>query len=384
MIETVTRNASLADLGRLLTEQQARKVDMVVAADNVWFHEGMLHIVDVPPVLQADGVTAVNGMYVPTAVFDEGIANKLEIPLPYLRKMREKRVDLLDANVNGWLHGADGKSGDRTFLIRAFKPDSPGEHGIARAFLSDRFKPIDNLDVLTAILQGVREVNVDVKIAGCDLSERRMSIRFVAPEVVAYAKELLKHYRSPFTGKYGMDNPLVWAGLAASNSETGNGAFGITPRMELQVCKNGMTITKDALREVHLGGKLDEGVISWSEETQNQAVQLIVAKTRDAVKTFLDVDYMTGVIAEMEKKSGRELSGYEGGAMTAVGVVCKKLSFDQATTQGVLDYFIKGADTTAGGMMQAVTAYAQTVEDPDKAAALEDSGVRALELAAAL
>ena len=46
---------------------------------------------------------------------------------------------------------------------------------------------------------------------------------------------------------------MVFAGWVLSNSETGCGAFTITPRLVVHVCRNGMTITKDALRAVHLG-----------------------------------------------------------------------------------------------------------------------------------
>jgi hypothetical protein len=43
--------------------------------------------------------------------------------------------------------------------------------------------------------------------------------------------------------------------LLVSNSETGHGSFLITPRLIAQVCGNGYTITRDAMREVHLGGR---------------------------------------------------------------------------------------------------------------------------------
>lgn len=379
MTTTIARNATLNDLADLLTKQQARKVDMVVSNDQISYSEGQLLVNGVAPMLEDSGVTEVNGVYVPTEVFEEGISDKLGIPLPYLRRMRAEKVGLLDRNVNAWLEG------ERNYLLRCFKPDTPGTPGIARAFLSDRFKTIDNLDVLTAILQGVKNVGTHVEVVGCDLSDRRMSIRFKAPEVTAYAHQLVKNYRSPFSGRMGMDNPTVFAGLAAGNSETGNGAFTIVPRMILKVCDNGATITKDAMREVHLGGKLEEGVIDWSTETQERAVELIISKTQDAVRTFLDAGYMTRVIADLEAKSGTELTGkHKDGAAGALGVICKRLAFSQEAAAGILDMFIKGADTTAGGVMQAVTAYAQTVDDPDKANAIEEVGVRALELAAAL
>lgn len=52
---------------------------------------------------------------------------------------------------------------------------------MARAFLSDRYSVIDNLDVLTATLDGVRQAGVDVSIDRCDLTDRRMYVRIIAP-----------------------------------------------------------------------------------------------------------------------------------------------------------------------------------------------------------
>ena len=56
----------------------------------------------------------------------------------------------------------------------------------------------------------------------------------------------------------------------------------------VQVCRNGLTITRDAMRAVHLGERLDEGVVTWSGNTQDKTLALITAKTTDAVTTFLD------------------------------------------------------------------------------------------------
>ena len=56
---------------------------------------------------------------------------------------------------------------------------------------------------------------------------------------------------------------MVFAGFVITNSETGCGAFSLTPRLVVQVCRNGMTITRDAMRVVHLGERLDQGVVTW-------------------------------------------------------------------------------------------------------------------------
>lgn len=378
-METQTRNAALHDLATLLKTQHVRKIDVVAPAERLHFEDGQLIIEDVDPLVEDDGVTVVNGTYDPTAIFDEGVASKLAIPLAYLRRLRDVRSDLYDLNVNGWLHGVDGGDPDpRSFLLRMFRGDLPGS-GIARAFLSSGYKVVDNLDVLMATIKGISEAGVDVRVAGCDLTERRMSIRVICEEVSIAARQLMAGYRSPYSGLTGEDMPLVFSGFEAGNSETGNGAFSITPRVVFQVCTNGMTIKADALREIHLGGRMDDGVIQWSEETQQKAVELVTLKTKDAVRTFLDAEYLQRFVESIEGKAAHQVP-----VKDTISVISKKLQFDEETTNGILEAFMRSGQPTAGGVMQAITAYAQLEQNPDKASTLEAAALPALELAATL
>lgn len=402
-VQTTVRNADLTDLRKLLVEQHARKVDIVAPATKFKAEDGDIVVSGLDPILEDDGVTDANGAYRPTAIFDEGVADKLKIPLSYIRRLREERPDLYDANVNGWLHGrkplvrqmratdSEGHGNgltqpvvirdaipadQRSFLLRTFRGDG-GEPGIARALLSDRYAVTDHLDVLMAALDGVRQAGAPVEIQGADLTDRRMYVRIVAPSIQALAPVLLERYRSPFTGATGADNPVVFAGFELSNSETGDGAFSITPRIVVEVCSNGYKITKDALRAVHLGGRMDESVIRWSEDTQQRNIQLVTAKARDAVRTFLDVGYMQRVIRELEEKAGKPFENPQDN----LKVLGKKLQYDEATQDAIFAMFVKGGDLTAGGVMHAVTAAARDMVDADKAAELESSAVRALEFA---
>ena len=373
MIQTETRNATLTDLMALLREQHARKLDVVVPAVALRSIDGVIRITGTEPVLTEDGVTLADGLYLPTSVADGHIADRLQIPVKYLRRMRETRPDLYDANVNGWLHGRrplmrgeevirEASAADaRSFLGRMFKGDDTDITGILRALLSDRYGVMDHIDVLMASLDGIKAAGVNVDIAACNLTETRMTVKVTAPEVQAYAPELLKGYRSPFTGATGDENPTVFAGFILSNSETGGGAFTITPQITVQVCANGMTITKDAMKQVHLGGRLEEGVIRWGEDTQNKALELVQAKTRDAVSTFLDVDYVTQTITRLEEKAGEPV------AQDKVRDITKALKYTETQIDGILGYFIAGQQNTLGGVVNAVTAWSQTLENPDEA-----------------
>jgi hypothetical protein len=398
--QNTLRNATLDDLATMLREQHARKLDIVAPASAITARDGKLVIRGAEAELTEDGVTVTDGTYLPTAIADEGIASKLGIPQTYLRRMRDGRTDLYDTNVNGWLHGrrpmfsrppVQGEDlehlvkrpaipgDDRSFLVRCFRGDD-NESGIARAFLSDSYKVIDNLDVLMATLEGVHAAGVNVEVDRCDLTDRRMYVRVTAPEVQALAPQLLAGYRSPFNGQTGDQLPVVFAGFVFQNSEVGSGAFSVKPQIIVKVCSNGMTVTKDVLRSVHLGGKLEEGIVNWSDDTQAKNLQLVTAKTRDAIATFLDVDYVTKVVAGLEERATRELVD----APEVIRTVSKKLAYNDDQAAGILAMFVRGGQMTTGGVMQALTAYAQTVDDADVAAGMEDDAIRALDLAVAL
>ena len=198
--------------------------------------------------------------------------------MAYLRRLALEAPEVYDANVNGLLARQDPA---KRYLVRglvdgpevvpdlapASEADMDTTGGVLRALLSDQFLPIEDLDVLLATLDGIRKSGHRVEVRGCDLTENRMYVTIACPEVAAMAPALLGDYRSPFTGNRGSDNPLVFSGFVFSNSETGSGRYSLTPRIEAQVCLNGMTITRDAVSAVHLGGKLEAGPVRWSTDT---------------------------------------------------------------------------------------------------------------------
>jgi hypothetical protein len=405
-----TRNADMMDTLSLLQIQQETKLDAVVPATAVKAVNGNLEVLGVTMEAQAGLDPTSVATFRPTATCDGHLAEKLGIPANYLRKTREQRPDLFDANVNGWLHGTDAVApgqlvaagpDPRRFLLRSFV-DPEGGPGVARALLSDSYRTIDHLDVATAAMAGLRDSEAEVSILGCDLTNDRLTIRVAAPGIAVLAPELFKGYRSPVPawdgagvketvrrlaaeGRGGMfpagEEPIVFAGFVLKNSETGGGAYTITPRIVALRCTNGMTMTSDALRAVHLGAKLEEGIVQWSEGTLQKTLELIQSKTADAVRTFLDVEYVRGVIAKLEAKAGVVLSD----PVKAVEVIGKELRFSDATRAGIMSHFIMGGQITSGGIMQAITSYAQEPSlSADQAQDLEDVAIKALDLAAAL
>jgi len=268
----------------------------------------------------------------------------------------------------------------KNYLVRTFSPTDPNkDKGVARALLSDNFKVIDHLDVLVTALEAIKESGTRVEIESCDLTDKRMYVRFIAPDIKAEAPKLLQNYKAP-KGKGNPAEPnAVVAGFILSNSETGHGRFIIAPRLVVLVCNNGMTRMQDSLAKTHLGAKLDDGVIDWSQATIVKNLELIQLQVKDAVKAFANPDYLARTIREIESM-GTELLKHP---VDAVNNVCSSLKLSDERTQSILDYFVKAGDTSRFGITQAMTAYAQD-ENPDDRHELEVDAMNILPKIAAL
>lgn len=370
------RKTDFETLLATLDEQQERKVDVVLPATSLCFSGGNLRVLrsDLEPELTADGVKSPVQVYAPTDVFDEGLCSDrmgnegVKMPRAFLRNLREQGwTDLIDGTLNGLIHGrTDVRTPiDRRIMLRALKDADGGEVGTARALLSNSYKIVDHVETLRAAMRGMAAAGLGANnITQCDLTGRRMYVRVEAPEVKAYAPELLKNYRSPFRPELtGRELPVVHAGFILTNSETGHGSFTVTPEFTVEVCTNGMTITRDAVGARHLGAKLDDGLIDYSARTRKLNLELITSQAEDAISRFLDVDYMQGVLAEMTANAQGEVTETE----KAVKEITQKTECP-ALYDAVLAMFIKGGDMSRGGLVHAVTAAAQSPEiDADTA-----------------
>jgi hypothetical protein len=381
-VDLTARNATLDDLVELLRTQQDVKYDVVAPASALRYEGGMLTVEDGTTELTdyPFGVQTVDASLRPLRKFEDGIADRFKIPRKYIDRMRdEDAVELLDENVNYWM----SEDPDRMFLVRGFLASGSGdtETGIARALLSDRYSIIDNLDTLTAALDGIAKSGIDATIGKCNLTERSMYVEVEAPEVRAMAPELLGDYRNPFEGRdgpHGEGRGIIHAGFTIRNSETGGGAFSIVPRIVFETCANGMTLVKEAMRKVHLGAQMDQGEVAWSQETQHHYIELVKGQTIDAVRTFLSGDYLAGTIDKLSEHAVVKL----GEPLKVIEQVTSKLGYSDTDREGILGMFVKGGDLRAMGVAQALTAYAQEVDDADKAADLEDDAYPALVAAA--
>jgi|SRR5580765_240986 hypothetical protein len=262
---TSARNADITTIRRLLEEQRARRVDLVVSPDMILAERGRLMVLpgEATQILTNTGVVSAAGYYLPTDVADEGLGTMLGIDGGYLKRLRERdpsRTDVWDANVNLMLHGYLGEADEdfepefpgygKNLLLRMLKGDEEAD-GVLRAVRSPRFRvDMDNLDVLLAVLEGFREAGVDAIPDVCDLSSRSMRVRFAIPSMAAMAPKLLDGYRSPLDD--GQGHGVKRAGELGQGPEDG----GDRPGMKLRVDSRWRNWTvSDAFRAAHLEGR---------------------------------------------------------------------------------------------------------------------------------
>lgn len=405
-----TRNANLQDTIEILRAQQALKLDVVAPAPRLRVKDGSFIISGLDPQIDEQGVTDPNGTYRPTASADGDVADKLSIPVKYLRRLRDERIEMYDFNVNSLLRGKYrvGRDGaqeqvhapdSRSFLLRLFRNESGGE-GVMRAMLSDQFGRVDHLDLIMAVLDGINQAGVHVEVRECDLTEHWMRVRAYSPEVQALAPTLLGNYRNPFANPElekarqeisrwrtvadregqgiedeSLPNEVVFAGFEFSNSETGNGSVSFAPRMLVRVCRNGLTLPAFAVKRAHLGAKLAEG---WNLEVQNKTLEVITAQAKQKVAEWLSPEFLAERIDEIEVKAGKLVQH----PAKAIELLAKRYTFTEAEQDGILSHFVAGGQATAGGVVNAITSFSQTVKSPERAEALDSIAVEAMDYVA--
>jgi Domain of unknown function (DUF932) len=158
---------------------------------------------------------------------NEQIADHLDIPRRYYSLLRQSHPALLDLNVNRLFRDLP-----RRRMVRTLD-------GEVRAFLSDRYRRLDNDDLAEAILPVLGEIP-DVQFPSTEITDTRLYIKAVAPRVAGEVRK----------------GDVVRAGVVISNSEVGMGALLVQPLVYRLVCLNGM-IAGEASRRCHVGRQID-------------------------------------------------------------------------------------------------------------------------------
>ncbi len=273
------------------------------------------------------------------------IGAHLKIPADYYDRMKDGYPELLAHNINSWFRREPSLR-----MVRSLD-------GVARAFLSNRYRRIDHLEIAEAVLPIIGEMP-DARFESCQITDSRMYLKIVNPRMEAEV----------------VPGDIVQAGIVISNSETGKGAVCIQPLILRLVCLNGMVVNDARTRRNHVGrvNNTDENFLLYSDKTLAADDYAFMRKIQDTVRTAVDEAKFQQVIQLM-----RDATGARMGTENVPGVV-KLASKDYGITEtesgGVLQRLIESNDLTLYGLSNAVTRHSQDIEDYDRATKLEVIG----------
>lgn len=281
------------------------------------------------------------------------IAARLDIPAKYYQRMRSSAPELLAANVNEWFQQKPERRMVRTL------------DGQMRAFLSARYRRLDNYDLAEAVLPVLQEMGEGLKIVSTQLTESRMYIKVINERVELEVKK----------------GDVVQAGMVISNSEVGSGSLKVEPLVYRLICTNGMIAQDHSQKRYHVGRNADVGEAYelFRDETLKADDRAFFLKVQDTVRAAVDITKFATIVERMREATEQRI---EGNPVKAVELVSQRFNFNAGESSGVLQHLIQGGDLSAYGMLNAITRTSQDLEDYERATDLERDGSRVLSLPA--
>jgi len=275
-------------------------------------------------------------------LFERQLGASLGIPAKYYDKMRSEHPELLAFNVNAWFDKTPSKHTVRTL------------DGKTRAFLSDRYRRIDNYDIAQATLPVIGEMP-DARVESCEITENRMYLKVVNPRLTA---EVTK-------------GDVVQAGIIISNSEVGLGSVTVMPLVFRLVCLNGMVVNDLGKRKYHVGRENEESWELYSDDTLQADDAAFMMKLADIVRTAVDETRFGMVVDKLREAAAVRITGH---VTEVVELTARQYGMNKDEETDILQHLIAGGDLSLYGLSGAVTRTSQDVADYDRATALEGIG----------
>ena len=291
------------------------------------------------------------------------IGDRLRIPRDYYSRMLNAAPHLLRDNINHWLRNQPEKR-----LVRTLDGD-------VRAFLSDRYRPLDNMDLAEATLPVLTESGADVR--SCDVTETRMYIKAVIPDVEVDIP--------PPLGSSQLRPVTVQPGIVISNSEVGMGSLAIQPAVHTLACLNMAVWAQSALKKRHVGRVLSNGRNGseediwqyFSDDTRRASDEATWKQVRDLTQAALTGPAFDDII---KKLTEARVARIEGDPIEVVQRVGQSKGLTERERSGVLRHLIEGGELSMFGLHNAITRQSQDIEDYDRASDLEVLGGQVIEL----
>lgn len=251
-----------------------------------------------------------------------------------------------------------------------------------RAFLSGKYRAIDNFDLAFTALDVATKV--DAMPLECSLSETNMRMKLISKNLwdeVAAERDLNPSGHKWF-GQTGnqrfLRNALglaetelpagpgtVYPVVTISNSETGHGGLTVQIGLLRALCSN-LAAIETGVAMIHAGAR-NESLGIYSAETIALESKTYVSKATDAIKAAFHPAKFAELVAKANKAQEQKIEA----PSDAVDNVAKVLTLSEDRKKALLNHFYAAQNPSRYGMAQAVSRLSQDVENPDDAFELE-------------
>lgn len=293
------------------------------------------------------------------------IAEKLDLPLKVYDRFKGNHPDLLSNTVNALFEREPSQN-----MVRVLDNK-------VRAFVSDKFRALDNYDLAEAAFPALLEAGCTVE--SCDITETRFYLKAVHPTL---KRELEVPAGLKMGEGHNFFTRLIRAALTIRNSEVGDGALACEDGAYEEQCTNLATFTK-AFRQSHIGKrhKTEGDIITEivSDTTRRIEDALVWSKLRDRVKQAFDPENFDAmcnrlITARLDKIPANIA------IPDIVEVFATREGLTETESTGFLNHLITGREFTRYGMQWAATRLAQDADSYERASALERLGGKIIEL----
>lgn len=280
------------------------------------------------------------------------IATRLNIPYHYYQKMQSEATDLLDQNINRWLNQYPERR-----MIRVLD-------GNVRAFLSDRYRRLDNLELCAAVLPVIQEMQGS-QIESCEITPTHLYLKVVNRRIKAEVKV----------------GDVVQAGFVVSNSEVGLGSLRVEPLVFRLICKNGLICKDLAQKKYHIGRQVnaseDSAYELYSEETIAQDDKAFFMKVQDIVRAAVDEARFLLTVDKLREATQIPLKHEP---VKAVELLADKFQLTESEQGDILRQLFMQDESSRYGLVNAVTAASKIAKTYERATDLERIGGEILAL----
>jgi len=272
-----------------------------------------------------------HGSYGLTDHAHEQLSQIIEIPKRYYDKLKACNPELLCMNLNSWI--------DKPYMFRIL------DNKII-AVMSDRYRIIDNYDVLMCALDTIKKKHHHgVKVHSCELTDTKMYIRMVQPE---NKFDIIK-------------NDKIIPGIVIQNSEVGAGALRADMYITRERHGNGM-IGALPIRRTHKGTKLEPGVVK-----SNMRDEPMWAWVSDMISAAFDPKPLNR-FAAMIRDNTETITEKP---IETVDLVCSDYRLTEHQKTITMNHFLQFGDRTKWSLANAVSTAAKECDDPDNEIMLE-------------